>query len=112
MKGSNLGEFEELVLLTVGILHDDAFGLAIKKELEKQTSRKPMISAVHKVLVRLEKKGYLYSHMGGATSERGGRKKRLYELTISGKAALNESRDLRNSMWNTVPKVVWEGGKS
>ena len=112
MKGTYLGEFEELVLLTVGILNDDAHALAIQKELEVQSERKPMLSAVHKVLVRLEDKGFLTSQMGGATSERGGRRKRLYEMTASGKNALNASRDLRNKMWNNVPQVVWEGGKS
>lgn len=110
MKGKYLGEFEELVLLTVGILFDDAYGLAIKDELEKQTSRNVMISAVHKALVRLEDKGFVTSQMGGATEERGGRKKRLYELTASGKKVLNESRDMRNTMWESVPKVVWKGG--
>lgn len=108
MKGTSLGEFEELVLLTVGILHNDAYGLGIRDELEKQTSRNVMISSVHKALVRLEDKGFLTSSMGGATDERGGRKKRLYELTISGKRVLNQSKELRNSMWNSVPKAVWE----
>ncbi|MCE7993525.1 MAG: PadR family transcriptional regulator [Roseivirga sp.] len=108
MKGTSLGEFEELVLLTVGILYNDAYGLGIRDELEKQTGRNVMISSVHKALVRLEDKGFLSSYMGGATDERGGRKKRLYELTISGKKVLNRSKELRNSMWNSVPKVVWE----
>lgn len=112
MKGTYLGEFEELVLLTVGILYDDAYGLAIKEELEKQTGRKPMISSVHKALVRLEDKGFLSSQMGGATEERGGRKKRLYQLTASGKKVLAASKELRNTMWDSVPKVVWEGGKA
>lgn len=111
MKGTSLGEFEELVLLSVGILFDDAYGLAILDELEKQTDRTIMISSVHKTLVRLEEKGYLKSRMGGATSERGGREKRLYTLTHAGKAVLNEIRDLRNNMWKQVPKIVWEGGK-
>src|SRR5690349_24919833 len=104
MKGTSLGEFEELVLLSVGILFDDAYGLAILDELEKQTDRSIMISSVHKTLVRLEEKGYLKSRMGGATSERGGREKRLYTLTHAGKAVLNEVRDLRNNMWKQVPK--------
>src|SRR5690349_5181416 len=59
MKGTYLGEFEELVLLAVGILFDDAYGLAIVDELEHKTGRPIMMSAVHKVLVRLEDKGYL-----------------------------------------------------
>ncbi len=112
MKGTQLGEFEEIVLLTVGILYDDAYGLAIKDEIGKQTGRKVMISAVHKSLVRLEDKGFLKSHMGGATDTRGGRKKKLYELTAMGKQALAKSKELRNKMWEAVPKVVWEGGQS
>lgn len=108
MKGTNLGEFEELVMLTVGILFDDAYGLAITDELEKRTGRKVMISSVHKVLVRLEGKGYLKSEMGGASEVRGGRKKRLYNLTQPGKAVLRETKELRVSMWNHIPKIVWE----
>ncbi len=108
MKGTSLGEFEELVLLTVGILYNDAYGLGIRDELEKQTGRNVMISSVHKALVRLEDKGFLTSYMGGATEERGGRKKRLYELTVSGKKVLSQSKELRNAMWDSVPKVVWE----
>ncbi|WP_416864448.1 MAG: PadR family transcriptional regulator [Imperialibacter sp.] len=109
MKGTYLGEFEELVLLTVGILYDDAYGLAIVDELEKQTGRNVMISSAHKALVRLEDKGYLKSKMGGATEQRGGREKRLYELTHAGAKVLEQSKELRNAMWNQVPKVVWEG---
>lgn len=111
MKGTYLGEFEELVLLTVGILYDDAYGLAIVDELEKQTGRAVMISAVHKSLVRLEEKGYLKSRMGGATENRGGREKRLYKLTEAGTKAVNHSREVRNTMWKQVPKIVWDGGK-
>ena len=111
MKGTYLGEFEELVLLTVGILFDDAYGLAIVDELEKQTERTVIMSSVHKALVRLEEKGYLKSHMGGATETRGGRDKRLYALTQAGIKVLNQSKELRNSMYKQVPRLVWEGGK-
>ena len=108
MKGTSLGEFEELVLLAVGILYDDAYGLAILDELQKQTGREIMISSVHKALVRLEEKGYLRSRMGGATAARGGREKRLYTLTAAGTTVLNEVRELRNSMWREIPKIVWD----
>jgi DNA-binding PadR family transcriptional regulator len=111
MKGTYLGEFEELVLLTVGILYDDAYGLAIVDELEKHTGRNIMISSVHKALVRLEDKGYLKSYMGGATELRGGRDKRLYTLTRAGVKVLNHSREMRNAMWKEIPKIVLEGGK-
>ena len=110
MKGTNLGEFEELVLLTVAILYEDAYGLAITDELTKQTGRRSSISSVHKVLVRLEKKGFLKSHMGGETEARGGRKKRLYTLTKSGVSVLNETKEIRNTMWGRVPQIVWDGG--
>jgi PadR family transcriptional regulator PadR len=111
MKGTYLGEFEELVLLSVGILFDDAYGLALVDELEKQTGRNIMISSVHKALVRLEDKGFLRSRMGGATELRGGRDKRLYTLTSAGVRVLQESKEMRNSMWRQIPKIVWEGGK-
>ncbi|MEM6766443.1 MAG: PadR family transcriptional regulator [Bacteroidota bacterium] len=110
MKGTNLGEFEELVLLTVGILYGDAYGLSITDELTRQTGRKSTISSVYKVLVRLEKKGYLSSEMGGATEARGGRPKRLYQLTQSGVSVLHQTREIRNSMWGQFPKIIWEGG--
>jgi DNA-binding PadR family transcriptional regulator len=111
MKGTYLGEFEELVLLAVGILYNDAYGLGLVDELEKHTGRTVMISSIHKVLVRLEKKGYLKSRMGGATSERGGREKRLYTLTQAGVKVLSQSREIRNAMYREVPKVVLEGGR-
>ena len=106
-----MGEFEELVLLSVGILFDDAYGLSILDELESKTGRSIMISSVHKTLVRLEDKGYLRSRMGGATNTRGGRDKRLYTLTPAGISVLREMRELRNEMWKQIPKIVWEGGR-
>lgn len=108
MKGTNIGEFEELVLLTVGLLHLDAYGLALVEELKSQSKRNVTLSAVHKVLIRLEKKGFLKSHIGGATKERGGRNKKLYTLTYLGKKVVNQTRDLRNQMWKSIPEVVWE----
>jgi len=112
MKGTYLGEFEELVLLSVAILYDDAYGLAIVDELERQTGRSVMISSAHKALMRLEEKGYLKSRMGGSTENRGGREKRLYQLTQAGKKVLAESRELRNNMWKQIPSIVFDGSKS
>lgn len=110
MKGTHLGEFEELVLLTVAILADDAYGLSITDELEKQTGRNATISSVHKSLVRMEEKGLLKSHMGAASKTRGGRAKKLYTLTSPGINALSHARELRNSMWKQIPQFVWVGG--
>ena len=106
MKGTSIGEFEELVLLSVGILYDDAYGLAIVDEIEKKTMRNVMISSVHKTLVRLEDKGYVKSRMGGKTNARGGRDKRLYTLTPAGISVLQEMKEVRNQMWKEIPRVV------
>ena len=108
MKGTYLGEFEEIVLLTVGILFDDSYGLAIKDEVEKRSRRKVILSAIHKTLKRLEAKGFLNTRMGESTPVRGGRRKKLYSLTIYGKSALSDAHELRTSMWSAVPSVVWE----
>ena len=106
MKGTNLGELEELVLLTVGILHPDAYGVAVMDELDKQASRNLNISAVHSVLTRLEEKGLLKSKMSDPTEERGGRRKRIFLLTASGKRALEEAQELRTQMYSRIPKVA------
>jgi DNA-binding PadR family transcriptional regulator len=106
MKGSYLGELEELVLLTVGVLYPEAYGVAVMDEIEKQTSRSLNISAVHAVLTRLEEKGYLKSKMSDPTEERGGRRKRIFLLTASGKRALEEANEVRNQMFNQIPKIA------
>ena len=108
MKGTSLGEFEELVLLTIGVLDGNAYSLSVLEELKKRTGRNIMISAVHKVLVRLEDKGFLSSRMGGETEKRGGRMKKLYEVTGSGKEVLHTSRSLRNSLWDDAPSLSFE----
>ena len=106
MKGSNIGELEELVLLTVGILHPDAYGVAVMDELEKQAGRSLNISAVHAVLTRLEEKSMLKSNMSDPTEERGGRRKRIFKLTAAGKRALEEAQELRTQMYNQIPRVA------
>jgi DNA-binding PadR family transcriptional regulator len=104
MKGTNLGEFEELILLIVLILEEDAYVIRIREEIHTQVNRSISMGALHTTLSRLEKKDFLESQMGGATQERGGRRKRIYELTASGKAALNEVKELRKNLWNQVPE--------
>ena len=103
MKGTHLGEFEELLLLIVLILKEEAYMLRIRDEIKDQVNRSISMGALHTTLNRLEKKEFLQSEMGGATQERGGRRKRIYELTASGKVALNEVKQLRASLWNQVP---------
>ena len=84
MKGTYLGEFEEIVLLAVGILRDNAYGVSIRQEIEDQTQRNVNIGAVHTALHRLEEKGYLTSQFGEAEEVRGGKRKRLFTLTAAG----------------------------
>lgn len=103
MKGSYLGELEELVLLTVGALHNEAYGVGIMDEIARDSGRKINISAIHSVLKRLENKGYVSSKMGGATHERGGRRKRLFSLTSLGENVIKESMELRLSLYNRIP---------
>lgn len=108
MKYTGFGAFEELVLLTVGVLHEEAYGVAIKEEIESRTGRRPSIGALHSALSRLEKKGFISSLEGGATTERGGRRKRFYQLTSAGKEALIAARELRNDLFNNIPKFSWD----
>lgn len=110
MKGTFLGEFEELVLLVAGALYDNAYGVTIAEEIEKQTGRSVSLSAVHTALYRLEEKDFLTSHLGGATNERGGRRKRMYRITAAGKETLNEVRTLRNRLWKMIPDVSMNPG--
>src|SRR5690606_14230778 len=106
---ANIGEFEELVLLTTGVLHPDGYAVSIGAEIEGQTGRSITISAVHTALHRLEEKGYLESYFGEATEIRGGKRKRLFKVTKAGVAALREIRELRNSLWSQLPKVILKG---
>ena len=103
MKRTYLGEFEEIVLLMVAILDGDAYGVTINQDLEKHTGRKVTFGTVHNTLIRLEEKGFLTSRLGGATTERGGRRKRIFEITVLGSRALNDVQQLRNELWQMVP---------
>lgn len=105
MKGIHLGELEELVLLTVGSLFDEAYGVAIMDEVKDRTGRELNVSAVHAVLRRLEEKKLLSSRMGGATNSRGGRRKRLFNLTKEGKQALDNSMSVRSSLYQSIPDL-------
>lgn len=102
-----LGEFEELVLMVVAILHGNAYGVKVMDEIMEQTGRKGNISAVHTALDRLEKKGYLSSYMGGATSERGGRRKRYFKVTNLGIQVLEINRRVRNALFDQIPGALF-----
>lgn len=106
MKRISLGEFEEIVLLITASLEDDAYGVTITMEIEKQTGRSPGFNTVHTTLQRLEEKGLLTSEMGGETTERGGRRKRYFKITKLGARALRENKQLREKLWEIVPRSI------
>ncbi len=108
MKKYQLGEFEEIVLLTVGVLYDEAYGVAIKKEIESRLERKVSVGALQSALRRMESKGYLKSREGEVTKKRGGKPKRFFTMTAHGKEALQYAREVRAELWNAIPKVALE----
>jgi len=106
MKGTNLGEFEELVLLTIAALVNDAYSVAICDELEKHTGRAAKFGVIHAVLNRLEEKGLVNSSLGESTSARGGKRKRYYSVTNTGKAALVKTKQVRDGLWRVIPDFI------
>jgi DNA-binding PadR family transcriptional regulator len=105
MENKGLGEFEELVLLAVCILEGEAYGISVKKEVEKHSGRSILLGAVHITLYRLQDKGLLKSEMGGNTEKRGDRRKRLFKITPGGLKQLRASQDVRQKMWRLIPKM-------
>jgi len=105
MKDGKLGELEELILLTVVFLQEDAYNVRIREELKAQANRLPTMGALYTALTRLEKKGYLTSEMTGAEDIREGRRKRVYEVSSVGKVALHEAHQLRNKLWNQIAQL-------
>ena len=110
MKGTNLGEFEELVLLAVAAMQEEAYSLAITDEINRITKRNITFGVVHSALDRMEKKGFVESEMGGATKERGGRRKRIFKVSAAGKEALVKSKDQRDTLWGMIPNFVFDKG--
>lgn len=95
-----IGEFEELVLLTIAVLNESAYGVSIKEDIEQRTDRSISIGALHSTITRLEEKGFITSWLGEPTQERGGRRKRYFQLTNQGKVALRNVKALRDELWN------------
>lgn len=106
MKKFQLGEFEEVVMLTVGVLYKEAYGVSIKKEIETRLSRKVSVGALQSALKRLEQKEYLKSQEGESTQQRAGRPKRYFEITAAGKRAIEYTRSMRNELWDAIPNLA------
>jgi DNA-binding PadR family transcriptional regulator len=106
MKNYQLGEFEEIVMLTIGILNNVAYSVAIKNEIESRLSRTVSMGALHTALKRLVDKGYLKSFAADGTEERAGRPKRYFEISALGKKAIQYSKSTREQLWHAIPKGV------
>jgi PadR family transcriptional regulator PadR len=105
MKETRLGDFEEVILLLVGILGEEAYAYKLAKEFESQTGRSASIGSVHSTMDRLSTKGFLTSEMGQPSANRGGRRKRIYTITASGQFALRTSKDFKVSLWDQYPAL-------
>ncbi len=110
MKKTKLGEFEELVLLTVIVLQENAYGVEIKKELEKRLEEVLSVGSIQSSLKRLEEKGFLTSAFGEATQRRGGKRKRIYSATQHAVRVLSELKNLRYDLWQSAPSTTLNFG--
>jgi len=108
MKGTYLGEFQEIVLLTILLLDDNAYGVSIQEEINERFDRRVSRGSLHTALSRLEDKGFLTSEMGEGSAVRGGRRKRYYTVTNKGKGALEEAKNMRDQLWQAIPKMAWK----
>ena len=105
MKEIKLGNLEELILLLVGLLGEDAYSVMIVEEYRKQTKGSINLSVIHTALYRLEDKGFLTSEMSESNAKRGGKRKRIFSLTNQAITSLNELDELRAKLRNQVPKL-------
>ena len=108
MKKYAIGEFEEIVMLTVAVLFDEAYGVAIKEEIERRLKRKVSVGAMRTALSRLEKKGFLDSEFGEPTAVRGGKRKRYFKVTVYGRKALASVMSTRKQLWDDIPAMAFE----
>lgn len=102
-----IGEFEEVVMLTVAVLYKNAYGIAIKEEIERRLKRKVSVGAMRTALKRLEDKGFLTSEFGEATAVRGGKRKRYFQVTLFGKKALEQIMLNRIHLWEAIPPMAF-----
>ncbi|KYG84317.1 PadR family transcriptional regulator [Roseivirga seohaensis] len=106
MKKTKLGEFEELVLMTVVVLQAEAYGVEIKRELEDRLKEKLSVGSIQSALKRMEEKGFLTSEFGEATQKRRGKRKRIYSATPYAHRVLEEMKDIRTQLWSAMPNIA------
>jgi DNA-binding PadR family transcriptional regulator len=108
MKKYQLGEFEEVVMLTVGVLYESAYGFSIRNDIETRLKRKVSVGALQTALKRLEDKGYLKSYEGETSEERAGRPKKYFQITALGKRAMEHTKTTRDELWKAIPRIALE----
>lgn len=106
MKKTKLGEFEELVLMTVVVLQENAYGVEIKRELESRLNETLSVGSIQSALKRMEEKNFLTSEFGEATQKRGGKRKRIYQATPYAHKVLQEMKDVRTQLWAAMPATT------
>ncbi|GAA0559194.1 PadR family transcriptional regulator [Chitinophaga japonensis] len=109
MNRTYLGEFEEIVLLSVAVMRGQAYGVVLMHEIIEQTGRSVKLNQVHSALQRLEEKGMVTSEVGGATAERGGRRKRFYTITAYGEHTLRQIQEVRDNFWSKLTNLLKPG---
>lgn len=97
-----LGEFEQMLMLALLQLKEQAYGAEIRQLLDKQVSRTVAIGAIYSTLERLERKGMVTSWLGESTPERGGRAKRYFAVTAQGQSALKRAKDAMDTLWQSI----------
>jgi DNA-binding PadR family transcriptional regulator len=102
----SLGYLEEMVLLLILTMNNEAYGLSVSEAYQTHTGKSISISAIHTVLSRLEKKGLIRSEMRGATEERGGRRKRIFEASAAGRETIDQIRLSREQLWSRLPRTI------
>ena len=102
MKGDHLGEFEEFTLLAIRALGDDTYAVPLQEFIEEATGRAVSIGAVYSALSRLEDKGYVRSSMSDAIAARGGKARRMYEVTPLGVRTMRDLHKVRVKMWRAI----------
>ena len=105
MKQTYLGEFELLVMLSLIRLDDNAYGVPISREIEKETSREAALGSVYATLERLEEKGLVASYLGDPTTERGGRARRYFRATKKGLQKVRETRKALVNLWQGLREL-------
>jgi DNA-binding PadR family transcriptional regulator len=103
-----IGEFEEIVLLSIMVLESEAYGVSIERYIIENIGRSVSLGAMRSALDRLEQKGYLESQFGEPTAVRGGKRKKFFEITAEGLKVVEDVKNVREKLWNEVDQLAFK----